>query len=178
MYILTNLLIFIFIIFLIKSFRNSKGKVRKNAQLFLAKAKENNINISKNLYLPYDVYPKTIIIDDVNKKVHYLRKPNKKSDNIDLSSYNYSDILKCELINNSHYETVDSLATIRNRRISHEYVQRQGFVITVKDIVNPTIEMNYVLDKKGIKCSFLKQIQEWISTFEIIIHENSKKEIV
>ncbi|MGU8237745.1 hypothetical protein ACV3T9_10895 [Clostridium perfringens] len=178
MFILTDLLIFIFIFFLIKSFRKSKGKIQKDAQLFLTKANNNDINISKHLYLPYDIYPKMIIIDDIKKKVHYLYKPNKKSNDINLSSYNYSDILKCELINNSHYETVDSLSTIRNRRISHEYVQKQGFVITVKDIINPNIEMNYIIDKKGVKCSFHKQIKEWISTFEIIIDQNLKKEIV
>lgn len=175
-FIIVDLIIITSIVFWIRHLKNSKGGIEKDTEKFLSYAKDYNINVSKYLYLPYDAYPKMLIIDDIKKRVHYLRKPNKKNDEVIISSYLYSDILKCELINNTHYETVDSLATIRHRRISNEYVRKQGFAITVNDIANPIIEMNYVLDRKGIKCSFLKPIQEWISTFEIIIHQNSKKE--
>lgn len=174
---LSIILIMIIILVILNKFYN-KHKLEKNKKILFDKAKEKDILISKSLFLGEVKIYKLLILDDVNKKIIYISKEKKSPSEIKFYSYDYKNILKCELINKKHTETTIALGSIRHRRIYKDYVHKQGFRLILNDINNPEIEMNYIISRKGIRCCCLNQIQKWLSIFEVIIHQNSIKAIV
>lgn len=169
------ILVIILIIFIFLSLSGAsvqKGKDVKTS--FLNKLKENNINISQELFLSEKLY-QMLVIDDVNKKLVYISRIKKDSGVIQLQSYDYTDVLKCDLVHITRNETIDSLGSIRDRRVTKEYITKQGFRITLNDLSNPTIEMIYIDDHRGSTIHYLTAVQEWIARINIIIKQGNEK---
>lgn len=147
---------------------------------FYEELKKNNINITQKLYLTnHKNLIDMLVIDDINKKLVYLSRTKKGTDSkkIKFQSFEYSDVIGCELINITKTETTEDIASIRDRRRTHTIVYRQGFRIVLNDLSNPSIEMIYIDDSLGSRVSCLTNIEEWMSKINIVIYQGKQKKI-
>ena len=171
--IITLLIIFSPIILLMRRILKSDQNKKKSKEIFNSIVKERNITVTKDffIFLTKKQY-QYLLGDDTNKKFYYMSLDKKKLSNLNIKELNYTDIIRCGLIHNGHSETIDSLGSLRDRRIEQKFIDSQGLRIGTKNIASPNLDI-YFLDSKS-SISLSSQIEEWITIFEIIIAESNK----
>lgn len=182
-------LIFIFlvigIIFMIKGARKFDKSIKQSKDTeaeFNNELDKNNIIATQKLFLNLNkkLY-QMLVIDDVNKKLVYLTKTkNKKQPNlepINIQSFKYSDVLKCELISVSNYETKEANTLFSERKETRNIYYKQGFRIILNDLSNPFIEIIYDDSIIATSVSYMQDIEEWMSKIDIVINKGKELKV-
>lgn len=160
-------------IFFIRWIKKREGKKIKSKEIFESIVKREGITVTKEIYMDWNKKYQYFLIDDQNEKLYYMTTDKKNLSNLDVKKINYSDLVKCELIHNSHIETIDSFGSIRDRRIQEEIIENQGLRLILNDISSPILDIMFI-EKGGVTVHFKECIEEWIAAINIIIKKSNK----
>lgn len=163
-----------FILF-IKKIKKSEDNEKKSKEIFASVVKKEGITVSKELYLSWNKKYQYFLVDDVNEKLYYMTLNKKVLTNLDIKEIKYKDLVRCDLIHNSHIETIDSMYSIRDRKIQEEHIDKQGLRLILDDISCPTLDIMFI-ESGGGKFHFKSCIEEWIAVLDVIIRKSSKNE--
>lgn len=162
-------------ILLIRSIKKKEEKGKKSKEIFDSIVKKEGIIVTKDLYMSWNKNYQYFLIDDQNEKLYYMTLDKKSLSNLNIKNINYTDLIRAELIHNSHIETIDSGLSIRDRRIQEEHIDRQGLRLILNDVSCPILDVMFI-ESGGGRGHLKSYIEEWIATIEIIIRKSNKNE--
>lgn len=162
-------------ILLIKKVKKSEDNGKKSKEIFANIVKTKGITATKELYMNWNKNYQYFVIDDVNEKLYYITLNKKDLTNLNIKEINYKQLVRCELIHNSHIETIDSMLSFRDRRIQEEHIDRQGLRLVLNDINCPILDIMFIESCSG-KAHLKSYIEEWIAVLDIIIRKSNKTE--
>lgn len=160
-------------ILLIRIIKKKEDNGKKSKEIFNSIVKKEGIIITKELYMSWNKNYQYLLLDDQNEKIYYMTLDKKKLSNLNIKRINYEDLIRGELIHNSHIESIDAGLSMRDRKIQEEHIDRQGLRLILDDVSCPMLDIMFIEDGAG-KAHFKSYIEEWIATIEIIIRKSNK----
>lgn len=135
-----------------------------------------NIKITKELSLIWKKKFEKLIVDDSNETIYYIKINKKNFKDREILEIKYDSIIKFNVIWDTHTESIQDLATFRERRVYEEKVHRQGIQLTLDDIKNPKVDILFDDPSNGSGFKLKGYIEEWGAVFEVILNRMNKKE--
>jgi len=160
----------------------AKKKSRKESNvIFDEYINKNGLAVTKFIDIPdYDGSSK-FVVDDVNKKIHYMSVKKDNPSNIIHRQFEYNDVIKCELVKDSKIKLVEDKFSIFDNINQKEYIKKFGLRITFNDISFPFLDIYFINSVTGMTLTGLGNIvntvNEWIAIMNIVI-ENGKRDKV
>ncbi|MGL4739475.1 MAG: hypothetical protein ACRC41_01520 [Sarcina sp.] len=117
------------------------------------------------------------LVDEDHNKIHYW-SADRKSQNIDHEDFNFSEVLKCEVVQNKTTKMVQEATLVFASFKQKEKIQKLSLIITLDNMSHPFIEIPFVMGKnvpaKQIKTAQQK-IKEWGSVLEIVMQRGKNE---
>jgi hypothetical protein len=174
-FVMVELIIIVLLIWLLVVVIKKQVKASKLRKDVLEEyVNEKGIAITRRIDLSTLEGKRVFFIDDKNKKIHDLRiRPDKENPVVDYD-YEYSDIVKCEVIKDEL--TADNY----NDLVRHddceeeEEVRRFGFRITVNSVSSPYIEILTIRGKSHLYKSEISKVTDWVNVINIAANQGKK----
>lgn len=134
---------------------------------------EKGITITKRLDVSFNGGKRIFFIDDKNKRIHDLRISPDDANPVRDFTYEYSDIIKCEVIKDEL--TADNYNDlVRYEDTEEKGVRKFGFRITVNSISSPYIDIITDKGKAELYKSDIAEVTDWVNVINIAIQQGKK----
>ncbi|MDS0524204.1 hypothetical protein NNC19_00850 [Clostridium sp. SHJSY1] len=159
---------------LIKKIKRSFNAEKIGKDVVQEYINEKGITITKRLDLSISDGKRIFFIDDKNKRIHDLRISPDDANPVRDFTYEYSDIVKCEVIKDEF--TADNY----NDLVRHddceeeEEVHKFGFRITVDNISSPYIEILTTKSRSKLYRGEISKVTDWVNVINIAIKQGEK----
>lgn len=142
---------------------------------------ENNFTVTKSINIPGYGDSGYFFIDDNKKCMNYLTWKNSDWSNLSHRTFNYKDVLKCELIKDEKIVLAKGILDFSDESNKEEYVKKLGFRITLNDLSFPNIDILLLNSTEGTQLINLgltvNLVAQWLVAMNIII-EKGKGQVV
>ncbi|WP_026881141.1 hypothetical protein [Clostridium akagii] len=175
------ILIIICLALLPYSLSRSKTKSIKNSdKLVQSFISDNNLTVTKSINIPGYGDSGYFFIDDNKKCINYLVWKKSDIKNFSHRTFNYKDVLSCQLIKDEKTSTVKNiLESLDDNTNKEEYVKKLGIRINLNDLSCPYIDILLLNSTEANPISSIaltiNLVDQWLAAMNIVIQKGKEK---